>query len=209
MRAVLGNRAFRVFIAGFALLWLGLSAVNVGAALFITTFMELPRSAVGWVLGVTVVIAMLTTPAVAALAHRAGTHRTLIAAMGVLTALLPFLAAIGLWPVPLGPAAQGYLVLALAGPALAALFTLPNALLADIAQAASAQGPRVEGMFFALQGLILNGATSVSSVLLGVSLQVFGYDLGLRLVPLVAATFVVAGITIFRRYPHAAGPATL
>jgi hypothetical protein len=56
-------------------------------------------------------------------------------------------------------------------------------------------------MFFAFQGLILNGATSVASVLLGGLLQWLGYEPGLRATPIVAALFVLIGITIFRRYP--------
>lgn len=205
--AVLGHRAFRVFITGFALLWLGLSMVNMSLALAVTVLMRLPQGAVGTVLGIGVAATILTTPAVARLAHRVGSHRALVAAMAAACGLLPLIASIGLWPLPLGAPAQGYIVIVLAGPVLAALFTLPNAILAGITQdLARASGQRLEGMFFAFQGLILNGATGVSSLVLGGALSVFGYETGLRVVPLLAAACVLAGIAAFRRFPRERDP---
>ena len=202
LRAVLGSHPFRVFIVGFALLWLGLSMVNLSMALIVTVLMGLSRASVGTVLGISVVVTLLATPVVTALAHRFGSHRTLLGAMVLAGALLPLLATLGWWPVPVSPAVQGYVVVALASPALAALFTLPNTILADIAQAVGRdRGRRIEGMFFAFQGLILNGATSVSSVLLGGVLGLLGYGTGLRLVPVIAAGFMVAAIAVLRRFP--------
>jgi len=207
MRAVIGYRPFRIFIFGFALLWLGLSMVQLSLALVVTVLMGLPRAAVGTVLGASVAATLVATPAVAAIAHRIGSHRTLLGAMTASGLLLPLLATIGLWPIPLRAPLQGYLVMALAGPVLAALFTLPNAILADITQdVAQQRGQRLEGMFFAFQGLILNGATSVSSVLLGGLLGVLGYAVGLRVAPLAAAACVVAAIVVFRRFPARATP---
>lgn len=204
LRAVFGHRPFRLFIAGFALLWLGLSMVNLSMALIVTVLMGLPRAGVGTVLGASVAATLLATPAVASVAHRAGSHRTLLAAMAAAGVLLPLIATIGLWPVPLGPAAQGYAVIVLASPALAALFILPNAILADLAQSVARDSSlRMEGMFFAFQGLILNGATSLASVMLGLVLSLLGYGVGLRAVPLLAAAFVAAGIAVFRRFPAA------
>jgi GPH family glycoside/pentoside/hexuronide:cation symporter len=96
---------------------------------------------------------------------------------------------------------------ALAAPALAALFVLPNALLADIAESHSElTGHRSEGLFFAMQGLIFNGTTSLAAVTLGVILDLMGYSpdnpLGLRVMPLLAAFTVAAGALVFTRYPR-------
>jgi len=199
---VFGHHPFRIFILGFALLWLGLSMINLAMALIVTVLMGLPRAAVGTVLGASVGITLLATPAVTALAHRIGSHRTLLGAMAIAGALLPLIGTIGLWPVPLSATVQGYAVIVLASPSLAALFTLPNAILADIAQSVARQGGgRIEGMFFAFQGLILNGSTSLASVLLGAVLSLLDYRLGLRVVPFVATAFVIAGIAVFRRFP--------
>lgn len=209
MRMVFGHRAFRIFIVGFAFLWLGLSMVNLSMALMVTVLMGLPRAAVGSVLGASVAATLLALPTVAAMAGRLGKPRALLLAMAASGVILPMLASVGLWPVPLGPAAQGYLVTALAGLPLAALFVLPNAMLSDITQqVAREHGQRLEGMFFAFQGLILNGATSVAAAALGVLLEIFGYALGLRLAPLLAAACVVAGIAVFSRFPEGEQGAT-
>jgi GPH family glycoside/pentoside/hexuronide:cation symporter len=209
LRVVFGNGAFRIFIVGFALLWLGLSIVNLGMAFYVTELMRLPRQAVGSVLGVSVVAMVLATPLITRLAHRTGQVRVLLGAMMFAGALLPLLATIGLWPVALGPAAQGYMLVAAASPALATLFTLPNSILADLAHTVGRDGgQRLEGMFFAFQGLILNGATSIASLILGLTLSWGGYGLGLRVAPLIAAGFVIAGVLVFRRFPGIAGSPT-
>jgi GPH family glycoside/pentoside/hexuronide:cation symporter len=209
LRVVFGNGAFRIFIVGFALLWLGLSIVNLGMAFYVTELMRLPRQAVGSVLGVSVVAMVLATPLITRLAHRTGQVRVLLGAMMFAGALLPLLATIGLWPVALGPAAQGYMLVAAASPALATLFTLPNSILADLAHTVGRDdGQRIEGMFFAFQGLILNGATSIASLILGLTLSWGGYGLGLRVAPLIAAGFVIAGVLVFRRFPGIAGSPT-
>jgi len=124
--------------------------------------------------------------------------------MAAAGAVLPLIATVGLWPVPLSTATQGYVVIIMAAPSLAALFILPNTLLADIAHTVAAEyGQRLEGMFFAFQGLILNGATSLASVLLGSVLALLGYELGLRTVPLLASGCVIAAIAVFRHFPAA------
>lgn len=202
LRVVARERAFRIFIAGFALLWLGLSTVSLAIALIVTVLMGLPQAAVGTVLGASVAATVAATPLVTLLAHRFGSYRTLLGALAAAVVVLPLLATAGLWPVSFSRAAQGYAVIVLASPSLAALFVLPNALLADITQASAARtGQPLEGMFFAFQGLVLNSATSVSSIGLGAILGLLGYTLGLRITPLLAAAFVAAGAVVIRRLP--------
>jgi GPH family glycoside/pentoside/hexuronide:cation symporter len=84
---------------------------------------------------------------------------------------------------------------------------LPDAILADIAgDHARTTGHRSEGMFFALQGLIFNGTTSLAAVVLGLLLARWGYApgdaLGLRVVPLIAAVSVILGAAVFTRFPE-------
>jgi GPH family glycoside/pentoside/hexuronide:cation symporter len=202
LRIVFANARFRCFILAFALFWMGLSLVNLALALLVTVLMGLPQAAVSSVLATSVATMLVSTPVVTRLTHRWGSARVLLGSMILAGAALPLLASIGAWPVPLTPRAQGYLLVVLASPSLAALFILPNTILADIAQAAAdTHGRRIEGMFFAFQGLILNGSTSVSSVVLGSVLSLFGYDVGLRVAPVVAAGFVIAGIAVFRQMP--------
>ena len=205
-RAVAGNRPFLIYLLGLALLWFGLSMVNLSLAFVVTVLMGLPRAAVGTVLAVTIGFTLLSFPLIAHLAKREGKRRALLLAMVTAALVVPLIGLIGRLPLPLGRAAQGYGVVALAGPPLAALFVLPNAILADIAEAHGVNaGHRSEALFFALQGLIFNGTTSLAAVALGMTLQRFGYapgsDLGLRIVPLVASGAVALGALVFARFP--------
>ncbi|MDQ7842732.1 MAG: MFS transporter [Armatimonadota bacterium] len=206
-RAVVMNRAFQIYLLGLALLWFGLSMVNLSLAYVVTVLMGLSRQAVGAVLGATIGVSLLSFPLIAAMARRAGKRATLLRAMLMAGIVVPLMGLIGRLPLSLDPALQGYLLVILAGPPLAALFVLPNAILADIAEAHGARlGHRSEGLFFALQGLIFNGTTSLAAVALGVLLARFGFavgaDLGLRFVPLAAALSVAAGALVFTRFPR-------
>jgi len=206
-RAVAANRPFQIYLLGLALLWFGLSMVNLSLAYVVTVLMGLPRGAVGTVLASTIGVTLLSFPVIARIAKRAGKRTALLLAMLMAGLVVPLIGLIGRLPVPIGRAAQGYILVALAGPPLAALFVLPNAILADIAEEHGASvGHRSEALFFALQGLIFNGTTSLAAVTLGALLERFGYtagsDLGLRVVPLLAAASVAAGALVFTRFPR-------
>lgn len=209
--AVLRNRPFQVFLVGLALLWFGLSMVNLSLALVITVLMDLPRGAVGAVLGASIGVTLLSFPAIAHLARLAGKRRALLTVMIMAAAVVPLIGLIGLLPVGIPAAWQGYVLIVLAGPPIAGLFVLPNAILADIAEDhGQSTGHRSEGMFFALQGLVFNGTTSLAAIVLGAMLQAFGYApggaLGLRIVPLVAAGSVLVGALVFARFPEGKTP---
>ena len=209
-RAVLRSRPFQIFLLGLTLLWFGLSMVNLSLAFVVTVLMGLPRGAVGTVLGGSIAVTLLSFPAIARLARRIGKRRALLAAMAMAAAVVPFIGLIGLLPLDVPAAGQGYVLIAPAGPPVAGLFVLPNAILADIAEDHGRMtGHRSEGMFFALQGLVFNGTTSLAAVVLGLLLEQFGYApgnaLGLRIVPVVAAVSVVIGAMVFTRFPEAAG----
>lgn len=211
LRGVLRNRRFQIFLLGLAVLWFGLSMISLSLAFMITVLMGMPRAAVGRVLAVTVGLTIVSLPVIGALAKRRGKRDALLLAMAVATVLTPLIGLIGLWH-GVSPAVQGYVLIALAGPPLAALFVLPNAILADIAEAHGAlTRERSEGMFFALQGLIFNATASLAAGVLGVLLQWLGYapenPLGLRAVPLVASIAVAAGAIVFTRFPRDTAPA--
>jgi GPH family glycoside/pentoside/hexuronide:cation symporter len=204
--SVLGGRGFRVYLLSLALLWLGTSMVNTTIVYVVTVLMGLPQGDVGVVLGAAFVCTVAALPPLARVARRLGTARTLTWTLAATTVVVPLIGAIGLRRLPLTAPAQGYVVIVLAAAPLAALLVLPNVLLADIAEAdARATGTGREAMFYAVQGLLLNGATALSSVLLGVLLSLgdsAGHTLGLRLIPVVAGACTLAALLAFRGYPH-------
>lgn len=208
LRAVFSDRRFRIFLPAIATAWFGLSMVNLSLALIVTTLMGLSHAAVGVVLAASLGVTILSLPLTGIAVRRRGTRWAMIAAMIVLAAFLVPAAAIGRWPVPLTATVQGYLILMAAAPFIGALFVLPNALLAGIAEDHAREGGgRLEGMFFAFQGLIFNAATSLSAAALGGLLEWLGQGppeaLGLRTALLLAAASTAGGALIFRRYPTA------
>jgi glycoside/pentoside/hexuronide:cation symporter, GPH family len=209
--AVLRHRGFRVYVLSLALLWLGTSMVNTTVVYVVTVLMGLPRDHVAIVLGAAFVCTIAALPALTRASRTFGTARALTWALGATSVIVPLIAAIGLRGMPFTPAVQGYAIIVLAATPLAALLVFPNVVLADIAEADRvASGRGREAMFYAVQGLGLNGATALSSALLGVLLSL-GYSpgraLGLRLIPVVAAACTLAALLVFRGYPRAAAAA--
>ncbi len=209
LTGIFADRRFRIFLPAIATMWFGLSMVNLALTLTVTVLMGLPREAVTGVLALTLGTTILALPADAWAIRRFGGRRVMLAAMTLLAVALPLAAGLGKWPLPISGALQGYVILLIAGPAIGTLFILPNALLAEIAEDHGRGGNRVEGMFFAFQGIVFNGTTSLSAAVLGSLLQWLGQAppdaLGLRAALLVAAMSTAAGALIFVRYPETAG----
>lgn len=206
--AVLRHRGFRVYLWSLALLWLGTSMVNTTVVYVVTVLMGLGRDHVALVLGAAFACTVAALPLLARVSRTLGTARALTWTLGAATVVVPLISVIGLRGMPFAPMAQGYAVIVLAAVPLAGLLILPNVLLADIAEADGvASGEKREAMFYAVQGLALNGATAFSSVLLGLLLSL-GYSpgqaLGLRLIPVVAGACTLAALLVFRSFPGAA-----
>ncbi|HET7265141.1 MAG TPA: MFS transporter [bacterium] len=209
--AVLRHRGYRIYLLSLALLWLGTSMVNTVAVYVVTVLMGLPRDQVAVALGAVFACTVAVLPLLGRLTRALGTARALTWTLAAATVVVPLIGAIGLRGTPSAAAAQGYTLIVLAAAPLAGLLVLPNVLIADIAESdARITGRAREGMFYAVQGLVLNGATALSSALLGVVLSLGysrGHTIGLRLIPALAGVCTLAALVVFRAYPRAdAGP---
>jgi glycoside/pentoside/hexuronide:cation symporter, GPH family len=204
---VLRHRAFQIYLAALALLWLGTSMVNTTVVYVVTVLMALPREQVAVVLGAAFAVTVAALPPLGRIVRALGTARALAWTLLAVTVIVPLIGTIGLHGVPFNRTAQGYVVIVLAAGPLAALLVLPNVLLADIAEADRVfSGRGREAMFYAVQGLVLNIATAVASVFLGVVLTLGygpGHALGLRLIPMLAGVCTFLALLIFRHYPQA------
>jgi glycoside/pentoside/hexuronide:cation symporter, GPH family len=205
MAAVIRNRAFMVYLLCLTLLWLGTSMVNSTIVYVITVLMGLPRDQVGVVLGAAFACTLAAFPILTRASHKFGTITTLGWTLGAASLVVPLIGAIGFGAPPLSPAIEGYAVVVLAAAPLAGLLVLPNSLLADIAERARIEsGTGREAMFYAVQGLVLNTATALASLLLGMLLGLGyspGHALGLRLIPVVAGIATCLSLLVFRRFP--------
>ena len=205
--AVLRDRSFRIYVLSLTLLWFGTSMVNSSIVYVITVLMGLPESSVGLVLGATFACTILAFPLLTRVTRRIGVVQTLRWTLCAASAIVPLIAAIGLRGLPFGAVAQGYVVVALAACPLAGLLVLPNALLADIAEADRTRTHEGrEAMYYAVQGFILNVASAAASAALGVLLALGdspAASLGLRLIPLVAGGCTLLALVAFLPYPTA------
>lgn len=194
LSALARSAALRAYLTGLALAWVGLSMVSLVLVLLVTVLMGLPTSAAPAVLSAALASTAVCLPAVVRWGRRTGPQQALQSCLVVAGAFLPLVSFLG--RLPGSPQLVGYALVLLSGLPLAALYALPNAVLAQLA---ARQG--LPALHFGLQGLVLNLANAVAAAAVGLLLGLGhapGDDLGLRLVPACAALLVVAGLLAFR-----------
>jgi GPH family glycoside/pentoside/hexuronide:cation symporter len=188
----------RAYLVGLSLAWVGLSMVSLVLVFLVTVLMGLPVPAVPGILSAALLSTGACLPVVARWGQRAGPQRTLEVCLWVAAVFLPMVSLLGYLPV--SPELAGYALVGLSGLPLAALYSLPNAILAQLAARHGFQA-----LHFGVQGLVLNLANAAAAAAAGLLLRwgyAPGHDLGLRLVPACAALLVTAGLLAFRRLRH-------
>jgi GPH family glycoside/pentoside/hexuronide:cation symporter len=99
-----------------------------------------------------------------------------------------------------------FLIVGLAGMPLAAVFIIPNAIIADITDIDEMTGgQRREAMFFGVQGFFIKAVIGLSSLFTtGVLFKYLGYNpgdsLGISMAPVVAGVCILLGLYIFKNY---------
>lgn len=198
LRTLSRNPRLRAYLAGLTLSWVGLSMMSLVLVFLVTVLMGLPRPGVPMVLSAALASTALFLPVVGWWAGRCGAQPVLEACLQIAAVFLPAASLVG-W-LPLDPRLHGYALVALSGLPLAALYALPNAVLAQLAAPAG-----LGALHFGVQGLALNVANAAAAACVGVLLR-FGHtpgqDGGLRLVPAAACGFVLLGLWAFRRMRH-------
>ena len=203
LRLTATNRHFLVFVGSTLLFYLGLNLLTQVIPYYVTVVLGGTEQQVSLFTVLFSAVALAGVPLVNRLVRRgtkAGTYRL---AMGALVLLLPGLALVGLLPGP-PPLAQGLVYVAILGLPMAALFVLPNPILADVVDEDETRtGLRREGIYFAAAGTLNKLGFALSTVIFGLLLQSFGFStaqpLGVRLVGPVAGLGMLLGLLIFVR----------
>ncbi|MBT9173189.1 MAG: Inner membrane symporter YicJ [Syntrophomonadaceae bacterium] len=203
----LRNRAFRIYLAGNATFWFGFNIITLALPFYVTVLLGMPKEAVSAFFAATFGVAFLAFPVVNLLVKKVGHKKVMLASFAQFVVILPLFYFLGQPLFGLEPVAFAYLVLALAGLPLSSLFVLPDAILSSITDLEEdLSGQRREAMYFGTQGLVLKTLLGVSTFTTGLLFQIFGSTvaepLGVRLTPLVAVLFVLAGGLIFLFYPE-------
>lgn len=200
------NRPFRYYIGGFIFFWFAFTLLTMGLPYIVTELMGLGKGDVGLIVAPLLVVVILSFPLIQRIASQKGKKFTIILSLVLLCAAFFLIPSIGHWPFEISRALQGQILLGLAGIPVAAIFVLPNAMIADLVDYdEKVTGSRREAMYFGMQGLMLKFAIALSALSFGFLLRTFGYSsaepLGILLLGPVAGVFALLGLLSFSKYP--------
>lgn len=196
------NPYFRYYVVADFAYFMGLTMVMTGMLYYITVLLGLDGAMASALLVLMVVVSFVFYPLVNLLARLVGKKPLVVGAFAWMAVTLAGIFFLG--RLPLAAETQGYLLtFALAVP-VSFLGILPNAILADIADAdARVTGKRQEGMFFAARTLLqkfgVTGGVLVFAALTSLGKDP-GDDLGLRLSGLLGAALCLLASVYFLRY---------
>ncbi len=199
LKKTFSNKQFRIFVASDVLYWIALTMFQTGLAFYITELMGLDdgMTSVFFIL-MTIISVCLYAP-VNMIAKRTGKKKLVAAAFvwfactfGVTTLVGGFGISGIIW---------GVIVSVMAAVPMAILGILPQAVIADIAEAdAITTGDARQGMFYAARTFAMKLGQAVSMAAFTSIALVGTAGFGYRLTAAVAALFCLAGGLVFLRY---------
>ena len=198
------NKSFRIFVGSDVLYFVALTIFQTGLPYFITSLMKLPETYNALLYVAMTFLSFCCYPLVNHLAHKYNKKRlVLIGFFGLsfaylVTALSGSFGLVG----DDGGLIWGVLVVAVAAFPMAILGILPQAIVADIAQAdAIVTGEKREGMFFAARTFAFKLGQSLS-MLIFTSLATIHPEsgFGYRLAAVIATAICISGALVLTQY---------
>ncbi|HAW86354.1 MAG: hypothetical protein A2087_07265 [Spirochaetes bacterium GWD1_61_31] len=208
------NRNFRVFAISDLSYWLAVTFVSTGISFYVIMLLKLPEAVASTMLLVMFLCSFLFYIPIGIIAKKLGKKRMMIIAflVYILATVL-----VSLWGfLPLNPLLQGYLVMIIIAFPMAVFGILPNAIVADIADAEGIQNGNFKAaIFFGArtfmsklgQSLTLFLFPLVSTIGLGAAQTVNAVAgdrpttvLGVRLTAIIAAVGLLVGLLLFLGY---------
>ncbi len=175
--STLRNPLFVPYVVAQLLFWIAVRIIIGVMPKLLDVRFEMGEEQIGYVMAAGLLTAALFLPFMPRIAGRTGKRRLLIGAMvyfGLLVLPMPFL---GSLPLPVSGASQAYLLMVLAGPAIAVLFSLPNAIVGDIIDEDERRtGERREAIYFGVQGLLVKAGMGLGIGLAAALLWAFGAE---------------------------------
>ncbi len=196
------NANFKYYLISDFTYYTALSLMSSGLLYFVTVLLGLDASQGGKFMGAMVLLSLLFYPFMNWGSKKFGKRILVLVAFGVLS--LIFVTIFFLGKLPFQPENQMYILVAFASFPLAALGILPNAILADIAQAETSEtGQSLEGMFFAVKYLFVKLGQTLGTAIFAM-LTIYGIDpgndFGLRLNGVVGFVLCVIALIFFTRF---------
>jgi Na+/melibiose symporter-like transporter len=199
--ATFRNRDFRVFVASDISYFLGITMFQTALPFFVTSLLKLDEgmSTVYFVL--MTALSMLFYVPVNRLTPKFGKKKLILFAFVVFTVSFVYTAFFGSG-LPIPPAVQGYILCAVAAPAMAIFGILPQAVVADIAECDALEtGENRSGMFYAARTFAFKLGQSIA-MLLVTAFATIGQETGAgyRITAFAAAAVCVLGGALFMVY---------
>ena len=199
--ATFRNRDFRVFVASDISYFLGITMFQTALPFFVTSLLKLDEgmSTVYFVL--MTALSMLFYVPVNRLTPKFGKKKLILFAFVVFTVSFVYTAFFGSG-LPIPPAVQGYILCAVAAPAMAIFGILPQAVVADIAECDALEtGENRSGMFYAARTFAFKLGQSIA-MLLVTAFATIGQETGAgyRITAIAAAAVCVLGGALFMVY---------
>jgi GPH family glycoside/pentoside/hexuronide:cation symporter len=194
------NGDFRVFVGSDVLYFIALTIFQTGLPFFITTLMKLPETYTTILYVAMTLLSFACYMPVNYLAHRMNKKKLVLIGFCGLAAVYAITSISGL--LGISGLAYGIVIVCAAAFPMAILGILPQAIVADIAEAdAYITGENREGMFFAARTFAFKMGQSIS-MLLFTAFASIGHETGFgyRLAAIVAAVICLAGALVLSKY---------
>ncbi len=211
LAATFKNREFRVFAGSDIMYWVGLTLFQTGLPFFVKVSMELNEGMTMVFMGGMTVLSACFYPFVNGFVRKHGKKKMVIIGFLGLALAYTITALIGVLPFLTGML-PGVLVCVIAAFPMALLGIIPQAIVADVAEADGIDtGENREGMFFAartfamkwgqaLAMLVFTSLAIIGTTQAANSNEITASKLGLRIVAIVAACFCTLGALILALY---------
>jgi Na+/melibiose symporter-like transporter len=205
------NKNFLLFTLSDLGYWVALTIASTGLVYYITTLLGLDKSLVSLMQIVMFGLSFVFYVPINLIAKKIGKKRLII--IGFIIFMIVYIYAFVLGLLPFSKLAQGWLVVIMLSLPLAIFGILPNAIIADIADAHGYEtGIYKAGIFFGARtfmsklGQSLAGIIFPSVLLLG---KTVSNPIGIRLTAVIAFVFAVASLILFTYYDEKKVLATL
>lgn len=204
----LNNRPFRIFLVSKCLYWVAAHSVLAVVPFLVRGVLGFTEeSAVhtqtGLLLGCAAAPSFLWFATLKRLARRFSKRRLCLMGLGTLSALSLGLCLVGV--IPFEPLITARLLMIPASFTVAVLFSVPNAIIAEIVDLDQrVTGMRREAMFFGAQGLFVKAAWGTSSALVMAAQGALHSDpaMAVRAALVVVAVLGALALVVFRRFPE-------
>ena len=201
LAATFRNRDFRVFVASDIAYFLGITMFQTALPFFVTSLLKLDESMSTVYFVLMTALSVLFYVPVNKLTPRFGKKRLILCAFVIFTLSFLYTACFGA-RLPIPAAVQGYILCAVAAPAMAIFGILPQAVVADIAEYDALEtAENRSGMFYAARTFAFKLGQSIA-MLLVTAFATIGQETGLgyRVTAVAAALVCLLGGGLFAIY---------